>query len=986
AFDRIRQVEDMLRRVTRYDYSNTPSVLYNNGFRITGRELRGTQTHATTVYDYDLHGQLRGVTRTAGNNTISWTLITQGDPVKPNLLEAVGADIISLTWAGFQGSAANSVEFRPVAIPLESGATQPLTRLSTTYDFLGRPLQTTDGRGIVTLRAYCLTEDGGYEVRVSTSGQAADTFGCTSDVYAERQVYDAHDRLVIATDTYGTRTFSYERNLATQNWVVTEAFGGRFTWELRYNAAGDLTRWVDETNILHEYHYDGVGRLTQVIVPDAPEASQIFEYNAAGLLSRQIDDLGRGFLYQYDERGLLLVKQDAQTADATTFAYGPYGEMTSAISPLGNTTTFRYDDPTDPTRLTGVVDPTGVLDTFTWNDADNTLTYSNARGNQTKYTFDALGSLWRVDDAAGQSHELHYDSAGNLIEMLSAQPSIVAGGSAFRTLNITPLTDGAVSVSEIHQPDWQWTFNFNPLGALTRLTDPTGYAFDFEYDRLGRIRQATAGEYRWTLEREPGAPIIDINGLKITFDSLYRLVSESIPDENQDGSELRTRYTYGAGTRADTTLTIERQDENPRVYTFSPGDASAQPRTVTLAAPGQTLTYVYNAEGLIEAFNTTACIADNVDSCIPGEGTVWSTSIRFNYDTQGRPVRIVDQEQNVETFSYDDLGNLIAYQTPNGKTFNYSYDSLNRLLTIISPTGIKVLLRYDALNHVTGVCRTRAEAPNDFTACETASRVVETYEYDSLGRLIAQNFPNTGSTSGSTSITQHYDGNWLTNISVRGEPELSVSREYQPNALELLTRFGTSKLAYNFAYDSLLNLTQAGTTSYTYDGFGRVQTLTEQDATYQLDRLPEGRGYSLTDDINQVTYGLDARGFLSALDYGLASSVNEIPLLSIQYRLNPRQPDILSIVMKSADETKTLDLQTNRRGETRNITMSYNDQRLLVDYITDAVGQVTRQRIDGSPASLFDGGAGGYIIVTGYDDDNRPTTVRITDKRGGLLL
>ncbi|MBC8171310.1 MAG: RHS repeat protein, partial [Anaerolineae bacterium] len=986
AFNRIRQVEDTLRRVTRYDYDNTPSVLFNNGFRIQQRDLRGTQIFATTVYDLDLHGQLRTVNRTAGADTITWTLITEGDPVQPRFLEAVGADIVSLTWTGFQGAAANSVELRPVLLPLESTTQQPPTRLSTVYDFLNRPTQITDGRGIITRNAYCVNADGSYEIRISMPGQAVDTFGCASDTYAEREVYDAHDRLIIATDATGTRTFNYQYDLEAQEWVVIVAFGGRYTWELRYNPAGDLTRWLDEAAIVHEYQHDGAGRLTRVRVPDAPEASFTFTYYASGLLASQVDDLGRGSLYQYDERGLLLVEQDAQTADASTFAYGPFGEMTSAISPLGNTTTFRYDDPADPTRLTGVTDPTGVLETFTWNAADNSLIYADARGSQTRYTFDALGQLWRLDDAAGQSHELHYDSAGNLVEMLTAQPLVDVGGSALRTLTLTPAVDGAVTVSESNQPDWQWLFNFNTAGALTRLTDPLGFAFDFEYDRLGRTRQATTGEYRWTLEREPDAPRIDFNGLKIEFDSLYRLTSETAAAPPEGTDPLTTRYTYGSGTRADTTLTIERSDENPRVYTFSPGDSSAQPRTVTLAAPGQSLTYTYNAEGLIEEFRTDACIAEDVDSCIAGQGTVWSTSIRFNYDTQGRPIRIVDEEQNVETFAYDDLGNLIAYQTPNGKTFNYTYDNLNRLLTIVSPTGIKVLLRYDALNNVDGVCRTRAEAPNTFTTCEETNRVIETYTYDSLGRLIGQTFPNTGSATGVTSVRQTYSGNWLIRSGVIGQSSLTINRDYQSNALALLSRFITDVTTYDFAYDADLRVTQAGATAYTYDVFGRVTSLTEAGATYSVDRLPEGRGYSLSDDLSRVTYELDERGFLAGLDYGLAASPADIPLLSIQYRLNPRQPDILSVVMNSDDATKTLDLQMNGRSETRNITMSYNEQRLLVDYITDAVGLVTRQRIDGSPAKLFDEDAGGYIIVTGYDDDNRPTTARITDKRGGRLL
>jgi YD repeat-containing protein len=973
AFDRIRQVEDALRRVTRYDYSSSGQV-YANGFQITGRDLRGAQVIATTTYLFDLAGQLREVARQTAGNAITWRFITEGDPVKPRYMEATGADIVALTWGEYPGMLPNSVELNPVSLPLQSEFQQPTLRYDTVYDVLGRVIQTTDGEGRQMNYAYCPLPDGGYQTRQSEQTPLT----CEEGEITGLTSYDFHGRMIERADgSAGTQRFTYTRDEAAQEWVVEVVYSEGFHWQMRYNAAGDLVYWRDDAGIVRRYTHDGAGRLIRVETEESPEASFTFEYNAANLLTRQVDDLGRGFVYQYDERGLMLVRQDALTADATTFAYGPYGQMTSSISPLGNTTAFRYDDPNDPTRLTGIIDPTGVLETFQWDEDADTLTFSDVRGGQTRYYFDALGALWQIQDAAGQFHEFHYDSAGRLTELLTAQPS---DGDAARTLTITP-SGREILVSEASQPDWRWIFSFNTAGLLNSLTTPAGGSMTFNYDEMGRLESGEGG-IGWTLTREPGRVRLDLTRASgetlseiYSYDSLYRLTG--VTDAEGTGSF----YDYGAGESGNTTLTTRNNGEGERTYTFSPGNDSAQPRTVTINAPGQTLTYVYNAEGLIEEFRRDTCIAEDVDSCVPGQGTLWTTSVRFRYDAQGRPVVIVDEEQNVETFAYDDLGNLIAYQTANGKTFNYTYDNLNRLLAVNSPTGIKVLLRYDALNNVTGICRTRAEAPNEFSACEQNNRVLETYTYDSLGRLTAQTFPNQ-TASGSTTIRQIYTQGLLTDW---GIGDSSVQRVYTPDALSLLEQVFVDAFVFNFAYDAKLRLEEVGAYAYAYDAYGRVSAIEQEGDLFRVDY---GRGYTLTDVQNDryVAYGLDERGFLSALDYGLAGNPNAIPLLNIRYRLNPREPNVLSVVMSSSDETRTLDLQLNRQGETRNLVMNYGDRRLLVDYLIDPVGLVTRQRIDGSPAALFAEGAGGYIIVPGYDDDNRPTTLRITDKSGGRLL
>ncbi len=1001
AFNRIRQVEDILQQVTQYEYAPVQAPNYPNGFLITSRRYRAAVLNATTSYIFDLRGQLREVERETGNNVQQWVFNTEGDAVRPRFLISQSSDVRSLTWGGYRGIQPSSIELNPVLLELPSEFEQPTARLNITFDTRGRPVQITDGSGRIIRRAYCMLENGGYEIRSSQPSQVEE-FGCGSEVFGERAVFDIHDRLLAATDIYGTRTFSYQQDAETQEWVVTVDFDGGDQagsqngnqWELRYNAAGDLTLWRDTYGVEHIYRYDLAGRLIRVEIEGMPEGSFTFEYNAIDQLTRQVDDLGRGFVYQYDSRGLLLVRQDVLTGDTSIYSYFEFGQIRSVVLPQGNTIFFRYEDPNDPTRLTSIVDPTNVNQRFTWDDRANTLTYTDVRGNATTYTFDAFGALWLISDSAGRFHEFHYDGSGNLTEALTT----VTASGAVRNFTLARPDANSLIVREADQPNWAWSFDFNGaiLPALTGVTDPNSNTIQFDYDALRRLESMIIGAHTVTLERPPGEMRLEVNGAPYQFDELNRLTQVG------EGENAVT-YAYGVDTRGGTSVTLTAGDVT-RTYTFSPGNDSTRPRTVTVTAPGETLTYSYNADNLITEFRSDACIAPEVTSCVPGEGTIWTRTVRFNYDGQGRPVRIIDEEQNVETFSYDDAGNLIAYQSAGGRTFNYTYDVLNRLASVTSPTGVRVLLNYDALDNVTGICRTRAETASTFTACVDANGEQDTFSYDSLGRLVEQTFPNLGSPSGSATIQQRYAGNRLESWGIRNQPDYIVTRGYTADIFSLLTSVATNTGAIDFSYDDSLRLQSAGGEQYAYDLFGRLSSLTTsltngQSNPYTIDYLDGNRGYSILNDASGefVQYMLDDRGFLAALDYGLLSQgenpASTIPLTGIVYRLNPNQPDTLGVVVstQASDDTQDiLDLQLNRRRETLFLAAQYADasggtSQLLVDYLTNPGGQAVRQRISGGPATQFVEEANGYIITTGYNDDNQPTSVTVSGENSGLL-
>jgi YD repeat-containing protein len=751
-------------------------------------------------------------------------------------------------------------------------------------------------------------------------------------------------------------------------------------------------RWIDEYGVPHDYYHDTLGRLRRVVVDDQPEASFTYVYNAIGLLESSLDDLGRGTLYAYDDLGRMTVQQNARTADATIFGYN--GDLlTTAISPLGNTATYLYNDPNDPSRLTGVIEPSGDTVQFTWDGAANNLIYTSPRGNRTTYSFDSVGALWRITDALGREHNLRYDSAGNLTQWRQTQRAVNGNNPdvsvAARILTIDrPTPYQAIISSPNTGLDWSRTFEYSPLGLLESVAGQNGQPLAFDYDPLGRLTTVESSGQTWTIAYADGEPELtytDGNGFEniLRFDALRRLVAETSMDQT-------VTYRYITGRSADVNLFID-DGETTRIIAYAAGNESSRPPSVILRAPGQRTTYTYNGEGSLTDITSEACIEgaamteidpQNPDDCISAAtDAVWRANERFIYDALGRPTRFIDAEQNITTFSYDDAGNLVIHQDSGDRTFNYTYDRMSRLASLTGPTGIRLLLEYDDLDRVTGICRQRVEDSDNYNDCASAGGVLERYSYDGLGRLASQTYSNVDATNDQTALLYSYNPQnegLLSGWGVASAGGVTIVRG--DDGLGLVDRLSAGNATYTVQRESRFRVAaisgagNAESLGYQYDEQGRLAAIVTGDQTLSYAYLPNNSGYTITDDASgeTISFMLDERGFLSQISGDAQFS----------YFLNP-DGRILLVQIERGEGGEPVELQLNQRGETQSVL--YSRSNLLIDYVSAPSGETQRETIIGS-AELFELDAGGYIIVIGYDNDGRPLTVRVNDRESGKLL
>src|SRR5262249_43234927 len=120
----------------------------------------------------------------------------------------------------------------------------------------------------------------------------------------------------------------------------------------RYDAGGHLVGTTDALGHETRYQYDANGNPTRTIYADGSSMTQTFD--AANRLIRQTDRTGATWDYQLDAEGNLLSviepavpdpdQGDALARPTYQYLYDSFGNVEQQKDPLGNITSFAFDD------------------------------------------------------------------------------------------------------------------------------------------------------------------------------------------------------------------------------------------------------------------------------------------------------------------------------------------------------------------------------------------------------------------------------------------------------------------------------------------------------------------------------------------------------------------------------------------------------------------------------------------------------------------
>ncbi|HYE37988.1 RHS repeat-associated core domain-containing protein [Methylocaldum sp.] len=583
-----------------------------------------------------------------------------------------------------------------------------------------RITQITDALGQVTTLAYEDADDPYKITRVTDPFGRSAVFAYTggqltsiTDVLGLQSqfTYGANQFIDSLTTPYGTTTFAYGESGTTRWLEATDPQGDKERLEYRHQAPGipfsdsivpqgispvfnsyingrNSFYWdkhamktapgdYTQARITHWLH--GVNSSVSVGVKESekqPLENRVW-YNYPG--QTWGGGVDAGMLEKPSRIGRVL---DDGTTQLYQYAYNPLGKTTQAIDPLGRTTVYEYAP--DGIDLLRVKQKNGagydLLAEFTYDTHHRPLSYQDAAGAITTFTWNAAGQLLTAHNALDETTSYEYDTQGYLLRV------------------VNPLGHT------------QARFTYDSLGRIATATDESGYTLAYAHDALDRLTQVTYpdGTQR-TLAYDKLELASDTDRLGRTTQYAYNPLCQLV--RVTDALGRITRYTWcGCGSLESLT------DALGQVTTFS---HDVQGRTTAKRyADGRGLDYVYEATISRLKTRTDAqgqqtryrYVKDNALLEIAYPNALNATPTRhFQYDSVYPRLAVFDNGQGITTLSYHSAGQpgagrLAEETSPDAFGIASGYDALGRpqTTTVIKPDGTHLpdALSYDALGRI----------------------------------------------------------------------------------------------------------------------------------------------------------------------------------------------------------------------------------------------------------------------------------------------
>lgn len=427
-----------------------------------------------------------------------------------------------------------------------------------TYDWKGRPLETTNTDGTVKQASYdgcgcaggevvTLTDEVGRQQRVYSDmfGRTARTEVLNLDgtVYATTvNTYNARDQLTLMRQyqgndqrgVYQDTTMSYDGYGRLQNKHLPEQNAGANT-VYAYNSDGTVHTVTDARGASATYAYNNNRGLVSHIsydppggVPDTPDVS--FEYDALGNRTLMTDGLGSKS-YSYNQVSQLM-SETRNLNGVGTFAlnydYNLAGALKKITDATGMTINYGFDN---SGRLNGVT-------------GSDTL-YAGVSSYASNFQYRAWGGLKAMTDGTNHTSSLSYNS--------KLQPSHF------------DVSGGVVSQN----------YDYFDDGRISFVHNTTDARFDrsYAYDHAGRLSKARSGG---RARGDSGEFPYDET---FTYDPLSNLTGRA-SDTWDGGAHLADTSSYANNRRADWGYDADGRNTSidTRSYTF---DAAGQMANMT---------------------------------------------------------------------------------------------------------------------------------------------------------------------------------------------------------------------------------------------------------------------------------------------------------------------------------------------------------------------------------------------------------------------
>ena len=721
----------------------------------------------------------------------------------------------------------------------------------------------------------------------------------------------ASDILIPSPD--GSQIFRFDasgRHLQT-----LDARTGAVLLTFGYDAAGLLHTVTDADGNVTTINHDANGNPTSIVSPygDATKLTT----DANGYLASIANPLPSATGYAYSPGGLL---QSVTGPNGNTFSevYDSEGRLTRATDPLNGSTTLSPQQGPATTTVSAT-SALGRTDTFAETDASNQIanTISMPDGTSLNQARGANGTLTDTgptgmtktltlapDPRFGMSSP--YGSSATMTSPGGLTLSVQTTRSATLSQPGNPLSMTSLSDSWTVNGN-AWTKTYTQANRTQVVTSPLGRQSTVVLDARGNLSSSQIGtlapsSFTYDLHGRPSTLTLGTGGSART--TTYGYGGNGQLASAIDPLGRTTSLTYNA---ADDITSVAIPGEGTMHYGYDAGG-----NLISMTTPGgRAFTIGYDKRDMVTSFTPPSVNGSN-------------TSIQYTYNADRHLTAITRPDGQTVGLSYDSTtGKLSSMSLPEG-TITYGYDAGTGLLTSVSapnnvrvaytndgsiPTGATwtgpvagsvgmvydnffrissqsinggntVSYGYDADGLLTGA--------GSLTLARDANGLVTGYTLDNLSGTIAHNAfgeptSQQESVSGAGVYSVSYNRDMLgriasTSATINGATH-SYVYTYDPQSGHLTTvvkdgntteqytydadgnRLTGPGVSSNATYDAQGELTQYGSTAYTYDAAGQIATKTDGSGvtTYSYD--PAGRLLSVAlPGSKNVSYILDGDG------------------------------------------------------------------------------------------------------------------------------
>lgn len=599
---------------------------------------------------------------------------------------------------------------------------------------------TRDPSNLYKITSMTVKDEAGKTLRSASYGY--DAFGNVNLATVMNTGGQQHQTITEYSDLYKNTFPSRVSSQLTDVDGQTSTVSQEFAYDV---STGQATTHTDARGNVTTYSYDILGRFKTAVYPDASTVSIDYD-DLNNQVTQTVRDESKDLVVKkatnkfnplgwkletgiYDENGTYQAKGK--------FGYDAYGRATEQEDALGNVTLTEYDAMDRAHKVT-YSDGTATLQSY--DDINLTQTVTDADGYSTRETMDKLGRTVKSEMITATGPVLlgtvTYDQVGNALTKTDAKGNVTK--FQYNALSeLTAVTDALGKTT---------SYTYDMRGNMTGITFPDNNTIQKQYNELGQLVKHTneKGQVKkyYYDENSNLSKQIDYKGQMQTFayDARNQLI------EKASGSDT-VSYAYDAAGRR--TNRVDSIGTTEYAYT-------ALDQLDTVVFPdGKTVSYGYDANGnrnrLTDPFGRDIFYKNDsrnrMESVSLGEPTE-TPEVSYAFTLGGRLDRETLRNGVVTQYGYDPRSRVESLVQTNAggtalNTFGYGYDQ-NDNITSTTQNAQANQFTYDALNRIKTSSLNMEEYGyddrNNRATLQSEKDLLETgaeYEYDQWNRLVS---------------------------------------------------------------------------------------------------------------------------------------------------------------------------------------------------------------------------------------------------------